>query len=275
MRHTMVSLERKHGNRLDACIQLHAVPSSLDGKNLHYNLFLPTTLTSIDKRMPLLVILHGTNPRTKIFLSRTKAIHPAEEYGFAVVSPIARRYQFYTHESEQDMLDIIDSVVAAHPIDEKRVFLVGNSVGGWGAYYLGLKQAGKFAGIGAFTAPVDLPMLYQQLMEHEPGHYGPGNEGLKHVFKETFGATPDEQPSLFTPFTLKGLLEFATATSPRVFIGHGRKDKTVPVEWVQRMLSGLEAKGVPAKLALTWDGHGMVVFHKKCFEMLEYFGLAF
>nr|MDO8084019.1 alpha/beta hydrolase [Candidatus Sigynarchaeum springense] len=274
MRDDLASLERRHEKRLEASIRLDTVPSSLDGKSLQYNLFMPTGARAAGKCLPLLVILHGTNPRTKIFLHRTKAIHPAEECGFAVVSPIARRYQFYTHESEQDILDIVRGVVAAHPIDEGRIFIAGNSAGGWGAYYLGIKHGRLFAGIGAFGAPVDLPMLYRHLMETEPGHYGPGNEGLKHVFVATFGATPDEDPSRFTPFTMDGILGLATKATPRVFIGHGRKDKTVPLEWALRMQAGLEARGVVARLVQTRDGHGMAVFHKTCIKMLEFLGLA-
>jgi pimeloyl-ACP methyl ester carboxylesterase len=273
MRVTLASLERQHGSQLDARVRLETVPSSLDGKKLQYNLFIPSVATKSSTRVPLLVILHGTNPRTRIFINRTRIIHPAEEYGFAVVSPIARRYQFYTRESEQDVLDILGGVVATNPIDDGRVFLVGNSAGGWGAYYIGFKHKDKFAGIGAFGAPIDLTMLYRHLMEHEPGHYGPENEGLQHVFRETFGATPVEDPARFAAFTVDGLLGLASSSTPRVFIGHGRRDKTVPVGWARRMISGLEPKGVQARLALSWDGHGMGVFHKKCMEMLEFFDL--
>ena len=61
--------------------------------------------------------------------------------------------------SEKDVLDILDMIRKEFNVDERRTYLMGHSMGGAGAIYIGVKYASNWAAIGAMapaTAPAGL-----------------------------------------------------------------------------------------------------------------------
>jgi poly(3-hydroxybutyrate) depolymerase len=66
--------------------------------------------------------------------------------------------------SEKDVMSVLEIVRKEFTIDEKRVYLIGHSMGGAGAWYLGTKYADTWAGLApiapaAFGQPKDLDKL--------------------------------------------------------------------------------------------------------------------
>ena len=53
--------------------------------------------------------------------------------------------------SEKDVLDVLDLVQKNYTIDENRIYLLGHSLGGGGAIFLGEKYADKWAGVVALS----------------------------------------------------------------------------------------------------------------------------
>jgi predicted peptidase len=62
--------------------------------------------------------------------------------------------------SETDVMNVLALVMEEYPVDPSRVYLMGHSMGGMGAWYLGQKYAEKWAGIGVLSGSfgyVDYP----------------------------------------------------------------------------------------------------------------------
>jgi len=61
--------------------------------------------------------------------------------------------------SEKDVMNVLEIIRKEFNVDERRTYIMGHSMGGAGAIYLGVKYASYWAGIGAMapaTAPAGL-----------------------------------------------------------------------------------------------------------------------
>lgn len=73
---------------------------------------------------------------------------------------------------ERDILDCINQAMELFPVDENRVYLSGFSMGGVGAYVLGIHNPGLFAAVSPAAGASDLVHDYAYINEHYP--YKPG-----------------------------------------------------------------------------------------------------
>jgi len=121
-----------------------------------------------EEKAPLIVALHGLGG-THTSLPRNNAIDLAEDHGYILVAPmgynsggwygspvIARGDQpvepaNLTELSEKDVMNVLAMVREEFNVDEKRIYLMGHSMGGAGALYLGVKHADIWAGIAAIA----------------------------------------------------------------------------------------------------------------------------
>lgn len=141
--------------------------------DMPYTLFVPSTYDA-RKPTPLVVDLHGLNitPLQQILFDGTTDF--AERYGLIVVAPMGYsvsagwggrvgaavataqvkpdgdvRYSA-SELSELDAMTTLKLIREKYNIDSERIFLMGHSLGGAGAYYLG----GKYNDIWAGLAPI-------------------------------------------------------------------------------------------------------------------------
>jgi poly(3-hydroxybutyrate) depolymerase len=61
-----------------------------------------------------------------------------------------------SQRSEKDVMTVLDMIREEFNVDDKRIYIMGHSMGGAGAIYLGVKHASIWAGIGAI-APAHAP----------------------------------------------------------------------------------------------------------------------
>lgn len=61
-----------------------------------------------------------------------------------------------SQRSEKDVMTVLDMIRKEFNVDDKRIYIMGHSMGGAGAIYLGVKHASIWAGIGAI-APAHAP----------------------------------------------------------------------------------------------------------------------
>ena len=126
------------------------VDQSLDS----YIIYVPHTF-SANRKYPLLVNLHGwgdsahLNPFSPVHFDILKA---CEKRGVILVSPCGRqklpgRPGRYVDDAERDVLQVISLVKKFYPVDESRVYLTGNSMGGFGAYWIASRHPELFAAI--------------------------------------------------------------------------------------------------------------------------------
>jgi pimeloyl-ACP methyl ester carboxylesterase len=65
--------------------------------------------------------------------------------------------------SEKDVMNVLGEVRKAFSVDEKRIYLVGHSMGGAGAYYLGAKYPELWAGLAPIAAASGQPRNVEKL----------------------------------------------------------------------------------------------------------------
>jgi poly(3-hydroxybutyrate) depolymerase len=152
------------------------------GREMGYHLYVPR---SYDPKKPsaLVVALHGYGVNYGFFFSFVKEL-PAlcEQHGFVCVAPMgyspsgwygapitvpgappqgsklpvpqtgSNEEQLRERQlSEMDVLKVLDIVRHEYKIDPKRIYLMGHSMGGFGAWFLGQKHADLWAAIAPMS----------------------------------------------------------------------------------------------------------------------------
>ena len=133
--------------------------SPTDGSVQPYGLWLPKDFDP-NKPYPLVIQLHGLNFRKVLAGLRTEYrgmgaaqwIDPNQPAIFAQC--FGRQSTFYIGMGEQDILATIAEVSRRFKVVENRVYVIGHSMGGAGAYTVGLHYPDRFGGI----TPIDAAM---------------------------------------------------------------------------------------------------------------------
>jgi len=144
--------------------------SSVDGVEIKYLEHLPAGFDSA-KAYPLAIYLHGGGGTMQAI---SGDLHTAaDRYQYIVVSidgrPLSFQPQtfcprgdcpspFYfdspmTGPGERDVLDLVADVKSRHRVNERRIYLVGFSMGGWGTWGVGMRNPGVFAAIAPIAGP--------------------------------------------------------------------------------------------------------------------------
>ncbi|MCP5144442.1 MAG: hypothetical protein H6978_06430 [Gammaproteobacteria bacterium] len=151
-------------------------------REMPFHLYVPTTYDPA-KPTPMVVALHGWSANQDYFFASVPEL-PAlcERYGFIFVAPMGYSVtgwygapmsipgappaglklpppqsgtpaeQLRERElSEQDVLNVIAIVDSEYNIDADRTYLMGHSMGGFGAWYLGAKYADKWAALAPMS----------------------------------------------------------------------------------------------------------------------------
>jgi len=150
-------------------------------EDLPYSLYVSTKVKK-DQKAPLIVTLHGLGAPQTIMMSKT-AIDLAEEGGYILVAPMGYNTSGWYGSpgvgggagrgkgapggakggapgggsqpanlrelSEKDVMNVLAMVRKEFNVDDKRIYLMGHSMGGAGALFLGGKYANIFAAVGA------------------------------------------------------------------------------------------------------------------------------
>lgn len=116
---------------------------------MNYLLYLPKNYNTAQEKIPLLLFLHGSGERgNDINLVKThgpaKLIEQGKDFPFIVVSPQCPENVWW---STDDLSALIDDVVQKYNVDEKRIYVTGLSMGGFGTWALAEKYPDKFAAI--------------------------------------------------------------------------------------------------------------------------------
>ncbi len=93
-----------------------------------------------------------------------KLIDAGQDFPFYVVSPQnPSETQFW---DDQQLIRLLDEVLAKHPIDASRVYLTGLSRGGYGAWRLAIQNPNRFAALVPISGGGPLP--YVKRIKHIP-----------------------------------------------------------------------------------------------------------
>jgi predicted peptidase len=126
---------------------------TVDGKKHEYQVFVPKQL--VGKRdVPIIVFLHGIGQRgTGGFLPKSGAgavvaQHYLEQLpAIAVLPQCAKGKYWHDREMERMVMAALDHSAREFSADQKRLYLAGVSMGGYGAWHLAGAYPGKFAAV--------------------------------------------------------------------------------------------------------------------------------
>ncbi len=135
---------------------------------LDYLLYLPADYGKEQKNWPLLVFLHGAGERGSD-VSRVKVHGPAKlvEQGkdlpFIIVSPQCPAGKWWPYMAEA-VIALIDEITERYPVDTRRIYLTGLSMGGYGTWAIGCMYPERFAAIAPICGG-GLPYLAANLKD--------------------------------------------------------------------------------------------------------------
>jgi poly(3-hydroxybutyrate) depolymerase len=156
------------------------------GKEMEYALFVPSQYDK-EKKSPLVVALHGLGGNPQQMIRSKGLVDQAEKYGYIVVAPMGYNSGGWYGAlgpgkgfggkggkggdapdnlgelSEKDVMNVLDLVRKAYNVDEKRIYLIGHSMGGAGTYHLGAKFSEIWAGLAPIAAATGSPKNVDKL----------------------------------------------------------------------------------------------------------------
>ena len=104
--------------------------------NLNYLVYLPNKIEDTEK-LPLILFLHGLDQRGEdLELLKIRVLpqllEKTNDFPFMVVSPQCPNHSYWNMETD-GLIALLDEIISLYPVDEKRVYLTGLSMGGYGA----------------------------------------------------------------------------------------------------------------------------------------------
>ncbi len=128
---------------------VRAYRSKVDGSVQPYGLIIPESYDG-SKPVRLDVVLHGRGDQQNevSFIAAHESDKPVAQ-DYITLDVYGRGNNGYRWAGETDVFEAIDSVKARYTIDEKRIVLRGFSMGGAGAWHIGLHFPDKWAAVEA------------------------------------------------------------------------------------------------------------------------------
>jgi predicted esterase len=197
-----------------------AFRSGIDGTFQPFSVLVPQRYTG--KSWPLCVAFHGSGVDDMHFmLSMGAAAFPE---GVLVAAPFGRgaSNSFTQEHAQKDVSEAIASMCAAYAVDPNRIFLMGFSMGAYGALRTYYENPSLYRGVAAFSTPPTARF---------PGESHP--DFTKAEFAKAFAGTP-------------------------VFVFHGRMDNSVPIASAEQMVRVLEDAGAKVTFIIEDEtGHAL------------------
>jgi S-formylglutathione hydrolase FrmB len=174
------------------------------GRNVDINAIVPQRSTGGDigisnrgsqEKYKTLLLLHGLSDDNTIWYRRTSIERYAVEHGIAVVMPSADR-SFYTDMKHGDKYftfisqEVLRVAREFLPLSDKRedTFVAGNSMGGYGAFKVALKNPDKFSAAIGLSSVADVVKFMKErsphLMDNVFGESVPDSENLFYLFEQ-------------------------------------------------------------------------------------------
>jgi dienelactone hydrolase len=151
-----------------------AYVSKVDQTAQPYRLYVPT---DYKEPVPLVVVLHGIGGDENVILARpgsqARNIQDlADKYGWILAAPKGREpASLYRGTAEQDVLDVIAEARKLYSIDDRRIYLFGVSMGGFGTWSIAQNHPDLFAALapvagGGNPARMDSIKSIPQIVVH-------------------------------------------------------------------------------------------------------------
>ncbi len=205
------------------------VKSAVLRRKVHMNIFLPTdTDQPVSGPYPTLYLLHGIFGNSSSWVTSSNVQRYAEQKHLAVVMPDGENGFYLDHEDYMNCFsryvgdELVQLTRDMFPLSHERdrTFIGGLSMGGYGALLNGLKYAGTFGAILAFSSALILDDL-----KKEPGE---GPVAHKGYMRAMFGDPDAVLDSDKNPVFLAKTLAQEGKPIPRLYLSCGEQDSLCP-----------------------------------------------
>ena len=140
-----------------------------EGANVPYLMYVPPNCEMEgDQKWPLVVFLHGRGeshgPLQKVaFWGPPKFAKRGDALPFLLVSPQCPADDFWNSDAQTShVMELLASIEETFPVDARRIYLTGLSMGGYGSWSLAARHPNKFAAVVPICGggnPDDAPQL--------------------------------------------------------------------------------------------------------------------
>ena len=118
-------------------------------EDMQYITVYPKNYKSTNK-YPVIIFLHGAGTRGRnieklkqnVFF---KTVNEYEEFPFIIVAPLC--HEFFWFDMMANLKSLLYRVAETESVDNKRIYLMGNSMGGWATWHLAMSIPEMFAAI--------------------------------------------------------------------------------------------------------------------------------
>ena len=124
--------------------------SAVDGSRQQYGVYFPRANPPSDAGYPLVMHAHGYGWWVGADFSLWQR-QWADDHGWILVNVNGRGPNFYDGIGEDDVMRVLEDIGRLVAVDRSRVTMTGGSMGGTGAYRMGVRRPDVFSG----AAPVD------------------------------------------------------------------------------------------------------------------------
>jgi len=125
-----------------------------DGAEVEYLLYVPKNYdATAETKVPMMLFLHGrgesNGPLSLVAKwGPPKMAEAGQDMPFLIVSPQCPKDDRWSSEVQLTRLsELIDEITSNYAVNEKKLYLTGLSMGGYGSWYLSAKHPGKFAAV--------------------------------------------------------------------------------------------------------------------------------
>ncbi len=123
-------------------------------KNLrcNYQLHLPKDYGHEEKKWPMIFFLHGAGGRGDDLRlldnhqGPSKIIKNHKDFPFIIVFPQCPKDSWWPKQHEV-LINLLDEIIQKYDVNERRIYLTGQSMGGFGSWYLGCDYPERFTAI--------------------------------------------------------------------------------------------------------------------------------
>jgi len=152
-------------------------------RKMRYSLYVPSTYRA-DTKTPLIVALHGLFSNHWQMIRYPGLTRLAEKHGYIVVAPMGYNFRgWYGSEaflsssertkrigqlSEEDVMNVLSRTRSELNIDSDRIYLMGHSMGGGGAWHLAIKYPHLWAAIAPIAPAIYRPADALEKIPHIP-----------------------------------------------------------------------------------------------------------
>jgi len=149
--------------------RVHAYVSRVDSSVQPYAVLLPDGHVADSQRYPLHVVLHGraAHMNEVDFIRRHLNQKPSDDQDWIQLDVYGRGNNAYRWAGETDVFEAMQDLMRRYRIDDKRITLRGFSMGGAGAWHLGMHHPDRWCSVGAGAGFVDF-YKYQKRSEQLP-----------------------------------------------------------------------------------------------------------